>query len=81
MSIYRLKNPIQDYPWGSTTAIPNLLGMENPNQTPVAELWLGAHPKAPSAAVNEQGERSLPDLIAENPEEIQTKEFKSQHSE
>jgi mannose-6-phosphate isomerase len=70
MAIYRLKNPIQNYPWGSTTDIPKLLGAGNPNHEPVAELWLGAHPKAPSTVLSEQGEQSLLDLIEAEPEAI-----------
>ncbi|MBA8794741.1 mannose-6-phosphate isomerase [Friedmanniella endophytica] len=38
---------IQPYAWGSTTAIPELLG-RTPSGEPQAELWLGAHPLAPS---------------------------------
>lgn len=43
-----LKNPIQEYNWGSRTAIPSLLGLPVPSERPVAEIWMGAHPKAPS---------------------------------
>lgn len=43
-----LKNTIQEYAWGSFTAIPELLGNPSPSQKPQAELWMGAHPKAPS---------------------------------
>ena len=46
--IARLKNPVQAYAWGSRTAIPELLGLPMPSDRPCAELWLGAHPKAPS---------------------------------
>jgi mannose-6-phosphate isomerase len=46
--IARLKNPIREYAWGSRTAIPELLGLAIPSDKPRAELWLGAHPKAPS---------------------------------
>ncbi len=46
--IYPLKNPVQHYAWGSKTAIQELLGQPFPSDTPAAELWLGAHPKAPS---------------------------------
>jgi mannose-6-phosphate isomerase len=70
MAIYRLKNPVQNYPWGSTTDIPKLLGAGNPDHEPVAELWLGAHPKAPSTVLSEQGEQSLLDLIEAEPEAI-----------
>ncbi|MGW2240107.1 mannose-6-phosphate isomerase, class I [Streptomyces sp. NPDC001759] len=43
----RLDNTIRPYAWGSTTAIPALLGVE-PSGEPQAELWMGAHPGAPS---------------------------------
>ena len=42
-----LDNPVRPYAWGSTTEIPRLLGLE-PTGRPQAELWLGAHPAAPS---------------------------------
>jgi mannose-6-phosphate isomerase len=42
-----LKNSVQEYAWGSRTAIQKLLG-NPPTGVPWAELWLGAHPKAPS---------------------------------
>jgi mannose-6-phosphate isomerase len=37
----------RDYAWGSPTAIAELLGSE-PSGRPEAELWLGAHPGAPT---------------------------------
>ncbi|MFE0103251.1 mannose-6-phosphate isomerase, class I [Streptomyces sp. NPDC059009] len=43
----RLTNTIRPYAWGSTTAIPHLLGVE-PTGEPQAEMWMGAHPGAPS---------------------------------
>lgn len=43
----RLDNTIRPYAWGSTTAIPRLLGIE-PTGEPQAEMWMGAHPGAPS---------------------------------
>ncbi len=43
----RLDNTIRPYAWGSTTAIPKLLGVE-PSGEPQAEMWMGAHPGAPS---------------------------------
>jgi mannose-6-phosphate isomerase len=50
MSIHRLTNLIQTYDWGSTTAISMLLGLPNPSGERQAELWMGAHPSAPSCA-------------------------------
>ncbi|MGW5326150.1 mannose-6-phosphate isomerase, class I [Streptomyces sp. NPDC004014] len=43
----RLDNTVRPYAWGSATAIPHLLGVE-PSGEPQAEMWMGAHPGAPS---------------------------------
>ena len=43
-----LKNTIMNYSWGSPFFLPKLLGKRNPSGRPWAELWMGAHPKAPS---------------------------------
>ncbi|MFD3944444.1 mannose-6-phosphate isomerase, class I [Streptomyces sp. NPDC058579] len=43
----RLVNTVRPYAWGSTTAIPELLGTP-PTGEPQAEMWMGAHPGAPS---------------------------------
>ncbi|MFF9146431.1 mannose-6-phosphate isomerase, class I [Streptomyces sp. NPDC055051] len=43
----RLVNTVRPYAWGSTTAIPELLGTA-PTGDPQAEMWMGAHPGAPS---------------------------------
>ncbi len=65
-----LKNPVQTYVWGSRTAIQSLLNWPRPWSEPVAELWLGAHPKAPSQ-VHINGEwKSLTDVIAATPESV-----------
>jgi mannose-6-phosphate isomerase len=45
--VFSLDNPIRDYAWGSHTHIPRILGRQR-SETPVAEMWLGAHPAAPS---------------------------------
>jgi mannose-6-phosphate isomerase len=58
----------QHYEWGGTHFIPALIGRENPEQKPFAELWLGAHDKAPSIALD-SGE-TLGSIIAHNPEKL-----------
>lgn len=69
-NIYRLKNTIQQYEWGSRTAIAELMGKPGPAQNPQAELWMGTHPKAPSM-VNLNGKwLSLKTLIDKNPSGI-----------
>ncbi|WP_035801120.1 mannose-6-phosphate isomerase, class I [Kitasatospora mediocidica] len=62
----RLANTVRPYAWGSTVAIPALLG-EEPTGEPQAELWLGAHPGAPSRLDRGDGPRSLAEVIAEDP--------------
>ena len=65
-----LRNSIQKYAWGSTTEIPELLGEKNPGGEPFAELWMGAHPKAPSMANCDGKWISLQKLIDTKPQEI-----------
>ena len=65
-----LKNKIQPYAWGSYTAISELLGSKNPAGEPQAELWMGAHPKAPSLVDCAGKWISLEELIQKKPEDI-----------
>ena len=65
-----LKNTILNYSWGSETAIAQLLGRKPQPGTPQAELWMGAHPKAPSLAMVDGRWVPLQALIAEHPEDI-----------
>ena len=46
------------------------MGIENPSRKPFAELWMGAHPKAPSVARTPQGEIPLTELIAQDSEAV-----------
>lgn len=63
----RLTNTVRPYAWGSATAIPELLGTE-PTGEPQAEMWMGAHPGAPSRTDRGAGPVSLADVIAADPE-------------
>lgn len=64
-----MKNTIQEYPWGSHTAIQELMGRPE-TESPWAELWMGAHPKA-SSKVNIDGKWiGLDALIRQFPDEI-----------
>jgi mannose-6-phosphate isomerase len=65
-----LRNRIQPYPWGSRTAFRDVLGLDNPDGNPQAELWLGAHPKAPSLVMAGDGWAPLDELIERSPDEI-----------
>lgn len=66
----RLKNPIQNYAWGSKTAIAELTGRSGPSTKPEAEMWMGTHPKAPSIVICNGDTMTLNDLIAKYPNEI-----------
>jgi mannose-6-phosphate isomerase len=46
--ISELSNVIQPYAWGSSSALAQLRGEPFPSASPEAELWMGAHPLAPS---------------------------------
>ncbi|MPY37510.1 mannose-6-phosphate isomerase, class I [Streptomyces adustus] len=59
----RLDNTVRPYAWGSVTAIPTLLGVE-PTGEPQAEMWMGAHPGAPSRT--ERG--TLVEVVDADPE-------------
>lgn len=72
--LYRLENTVQHYDWGSYTRIHELLGTA-PDGSPAAELWLGAHPNAPSSVHHPDADRNtspatLLELVRENPERI-----------
>ncbi|NUR31016.1 MAG: mannose-6-phosphate isomerase, class I, partial [Catenulispora sp.] len=62
--MYRLTNTTQHYAWGSPSAISDLLGRE-PSGEPEAELWMGAHPSAPSRI--DGGEATLLDFVSADP--------------
>jgi len=61
-----LENPVQNYSWGSRTAIAEFLGRPSPSGLPEAELWIGAHPKAPSRVVG-MSEAALDAAIDRDP--------------
>lgn len=65
----RLVNRVRNSTWGSTTAIPELLGVP-PTGEPQAELWMGAHPGDPSRVDRGDGlgARPLTDVIAADPD-------------
>ncbi|PRH78330.1 mannose-6-phosphate isomerase, class I [Streptomyces solincola] len=62
----RLSNTVRPYAWGSPTAIPHLLGAE-PTGEPQAEMWMGAHPGAPSRIVRGGVELPLDAVIDADP--------------
>jgi mannose-6-phosphate isomerase len=72
--MWLLTNTVRHYPWGSRTVIPELLGEPAPADLPYAELWMGAHPDAPSVladgtpldkAIEQRPEALLGDAVRE----------------
>ena len=65
--MWQLTNVVRHYPWGSRTVIPELLGQPSPAEEPCAELWMGAHPDAPSVLADGTG---LDAAIAAEPDRL-----------
>jgi mannose-6-phosphate isomerase len=57
----------QPYAWGSHTAIAELQGRSAPTPLPEAELWMGAHPSAPSGVERPGVRTTLDAVIAADP--------------
>ncbi|WAT03833.1 mannose-6-phosphate isomerase [Rouxiella badensis] len=63
----KMHNNVQNYAWGSVDALTNLYGISNPQGKPMAELWMGAHPKSSSSITDNNGNNvSLRDLISQD---------------
>ncbi|MFJ5430186.1 mannose-6-phosphate isomerase [Pectobacterium actinidiae] len=63
----KMCNSIQYYAWGSKSALTALYGLDNKDQLPMAELWMGAHPKSSSRIVDESNDVvSLHDWLAQD---------------
>lgn len=67
--LFALKGKIQNYAWGGTEFIPQLLGIES-NNDKCAEYWLGAHANAPSVISTDNGKQNLDHFIASHSTEI-----------
>ena len=68
-----LRNKIQHYEWGTRgeqAFIPRLLGIQSEGNRPYAELWIGAHPSAPSQVNISNDLIDLTELIKKHPVEI-----------
>ncbi len=62
----KLINTLQHYAWGSKTALTKRYGIANPDQQPMAELWMGAHPKSSSSVMIADKAHSLREVIAQD---------------
>lgn len=66
--LLRLTNTTQHYAWGSHALIARLRGAPVPSPDPEAEVWMGAHPKAPSRVDWDGAATPLDRLLAAAPE-------------
>ncbi|MBS2013802.1 MAG: mannose-6-phosphate isomerase, class I [Deltaproteobacteria bacterium] len=64
----RLECAVMPYAWGSRSAIAELLGKPSPAPAPEAELWMGAHPLAPSRLARDGAATTLLAAIDGAPE-------------
>ena len=58
---------IRPYAWGSRTGIAELRGRPVPSGGPEAELWMGAHPSAPSVVIRDGVAAGLDAVVAADP--------------
>lgn len=63
-----MEGRIRPYAWGSRTAIAELTGAPSPSAHPQAELWMGAHPDDPSLLRRPDGDITLLDEVAADPQ-------------
>ena len=64
---YRIEGKVQNYDWGGKSFIPNLISENIKENTTYAEYWLGAHLKAPSKVITNNGKISLEQFLNQNP--------------
>ena len=68
--IFKLTGKVQHYAWGGVAYIPQLLGVNNGDQKPFAEYWMGAHPSAPSTISVDDKQVSLFDYVQQHPVKV-----------
>ena len=64
--MFRMGGVRRDYSWGSTSALPELIGLE-PDGRPYAEMWYGAHSSGPSPLLSGAPMPDLRELIEKDP--------------
>ena len=64
-SLTVLKGKVQNYAWGGSQYIPNLLGIEAEDKK-YAEYWLGGHVNAPSVIITPEGDQNLDSYLESN---------------
>jgi mannose-6-phosphate isomerase len=68
--VFKLQGKVQHYAWGGASYIPQLLHLDNVDNKPFAEYWMGAHDNAPAELVEENGSvLSLKEYIRKHPQD------------
>jgi mannose-6-phosphate isomerase len=79
-TVFLMENQIMNYSWGSHDFIVRLTDNDQEN-LPQAELWMGAHPKAPSLLIEGQNEMPLDQYITHDPRNILGNEIATRFGE
>ena len=67
LGIFPLQGAVQHYQWGGKSFIPDLLGVNNSNEEPFAELWMGTHHKGSASVFVIDEWVSLSQLLQKDP--------------
>jgi mannose-6-phosphate isomerase len=79
--LYKLKGQVLYYAWGGNAFLPGLLGIDNTENRPFAEYWMGAHPSAPSVLLTPNGPIGLDEAIRQDMNGILSPEVASRFGE
>lgn len=63
--MYKLTNTLQHYVWGSPSMLCDMFDLPNAELRPIAEIWMGAHPKSSSSITSLGKKVALVDYIRE----------------
>jgi mannose-6-phosphate isomerase len=78
-AVFRLRNIVKNYDWGSAEWLPALLGQKNSSRIPWAELWMGVNPAGPSSVVSGKTEEPLSQLIDREKEALLGKKISQKY--
>jgi len=74
--IYPLKGTIKHYDWGGFSFIPSLLNIDNKDNKPFAEYWMGTHLLGNSIVETEGGNKKLDEIAGHLPYLFKAQEVK-----
>jgi mannose-6-phosphate isomerase len=67
-TVFRMKNGIRNYAWGSYEGLSRFAGIDQPPDKPGAEAWMGSHPDLSSEILDRTGKpRRLSEYIHDQP--------------